>query len=245
MEDKLDIELYNTFFYNGDCYQCIEGTSCTDCGLKPDLELCKRLFCNNYTRKDNTDVVFKKLYKYPNLNKTNMENTRTVKLTLEQARELYKKDELCKSIVLNSFSKEELRALPETYEEALEIYRNTNTNYYKLINVADVNPSISTTIIDKNAPICKTPHFIFKSEELAEAFIALQQLILIRDIYNEGWEPDWNDNSLKYIIYYNENEITINWYYNISMVLAFKTAELRDKFLNNFKPLIEKAKPLL
>lgn len=30
-----------------------------------------------------------------------------------------------------------------------------------------------------------------------------------------------------------------------SHVLAFKTAELRDKFMENFSDLIEKAKPLL
>ena len=66
MEHRLDIELYNIFFNDGNCYQCIEGVNCADCGLKPDSELCKRFFCKDYTRKDNTNVVFKKLYRYPN-----------------------------------------------------------------------------------------------------------------------------------------------------------------------------------
>lgn len=247
MEDKLDIKLYNTFFNNGNCYQCIEGTSCTDCGLIPDSELCNRFFCNDYTRKDNTNVVFKKIFEYPNLNKVNMENTRTVKLTLAQARELYKKDELCKSIALNSFNKEELEesSLPETYEEALEIYRKNNDEYYTLYDTDNIHPIIEKLYIYKNSSGSKNPNFIFKSEELAEAFIALQQLILIRDIYNDGWEPDWTNGTCKYVICYDKNELVHFVSYMDQHVLYFKNNKLRNKFIKNFKPLIEKAKPLL
>ena len=33
-----------------------------------------------------------------------------------------------------------------------------------------------------------------------EAFEALKKLVILRDYYNEGWQPDWNDNATKYSI---------------------------------------------
>ena len=177
-----------------------------------------------------------------------MENIRTVKLTLEQARELYKKYELCKSIALNSFNKEELEetSLPETYEEALETYRKNNDEYYALYDTDCIFPGIKKLSIYKNSSASENPNFIFKSKELIEAFIALQQLVLIRDIYNDGWEPDWTDYiEGKYVICYDKNKLVYLTNYVDQHVLYFKNHDLRDKFVKNFKPLIEKAKPLL
>lgn len=72
------------------------------------------------------------------------------------------------------------------------------------------------------------------------------QLITLRDIYNDGWEPDWsNYDEPKYCIYGWSNTIDIDIFSSDHAILAFKTEELRDEFFKNFKDLIEKAKRLL
>lgn len=87
---------------------------------------------------------------------------------------------------------------------------------------------------------------IWPTEAEAEASIALAQLCQLRDRYNGGWKPDWgNDEEEKAcIVVYNRKEYA-DYAYRLYHVLHFKTKELRDKFMENFSDLIEKAKPLL
>lgn len=87
---------------------------------------------------------------------------------------------------------------------------------------------------------------IFPTKEEAEACVALSQLCQLRDRYNEGWKPNWNSVAeTKYVIEIFKNNIAKNIYGGKHRILAFKTEELRDKFLENFRDLIEIAKPLL
>ena len=87
---------------------------------------------------------------------------------------------------------------------------------------------------------------VFPNREEAEACLALAQLCQLRDRYNDGWKPDWNITSeTKYVIEVSKNTIVKNFYGNRHKILSFKTEELRDKFLENFRDLIETAKPLL
>ncbi|MBF1097876.1 MAG: hypothetical protein HXL37_06200 [Riemerella sp.] len=86
---------------------------------------------------------------------------------------------------------------------------------------------------------------LFPTKEEAEACVALAQLCQLRDRYNDGWKPDWKDFEEKFNIFYSENKIVKGFGYISSSVLTFKTKELRDKFLENFRNLIETAKPLL
>lgn len=87
----------------------------------------------------------------------------------------------------------------------------------------------------------------YTSEEMYNAFEALKDLIFLRDYYNGDWKPDWNDNynEMKWIIHINNNKITTDYIYSINKILCFKTMEIRDKFLNDQRKLIEIAKPLL
>lgn len=85
----------------------------------------------------------------------------------------------------------------------------------------------------------------FPTKEEAEACLALAQLCQLRDRYNDGWKPDWKNGTEKYSIYFNADKIYSGDIYKTQSVLSFKTKELRDKFLENFKGLIEIAKPLL
>ena len=86
----------------------------------------------------------------------------------------------------------------------------------------------------------------FPTKEEAEACVALAQLCQLRDIYNEGWKPNWEDyNETKYCIEFCQGRIETIDRVNCHKILTFKTEDLRDKFLENFKDLIETAKPLL
>ena len=86
----------------------------------------------------------------------------------------------------------------------------------------------------------------FPTKEEAKACLALAQLCQLRDRYNNGWKPDWkNSTETKYIIEINRDYITKTFYNHTKRILAFKTKNIRDKFLENFRDLIETAKPLL
>lgn len=86
---------------------------------------------------------------------------------------------------------------------------------------------------------------ILPNKETAEAFIALMQLIQLRDCYRQGWKPDWKNNENKFTIEIIDGEITTYWDNRRSRILSFQSIEVRDKFLENFRELIEKAKELI
>lgn len=82
-------------------------------------------------------------------------------------------------------------------------------------------------------------------ERIAEAFKSLAKLIWLRNYYNDGWQPDWNDDSDKFCIIIFKGDFTATTYSFNFRVLHFKTKEIRDKFLEEQRELLEIAKPLL
>ena len=90
------------------------------------------------------------------------------------------------------------------------------------------------------------------SEELVEATIALLKLLFLRDYYNEGWKPDWKDKSYKEILCFVtdfHNKKGFKYKFCASQteprILAFKNSEIRKRFFEEQKELLEIAKPLL
>lgn len=84
------------------------------------------------------------------------------------------------------------------------------------------------------------------TKERAEAFLALMQLIELRDAWNGDWKPDWTNGSLKkYTIEVVRRKISKTSLCYTHKVLNFKSVKLRDKFLEQFEHLIETAKELL
>ena len=117
---------------------------------------------------------------------------------------------------------EQKKSSAPSYEEALERACDKGGYYYLSDNLA------------------------VPSKELADATMALLKLLFLRDYYNKGWQPDWsNINMLKYIIIVSKEKIEIDNTYNIKRTLAFKSKEIRNKFLEEQKELLEIAKPLL
>ena len=81
-------------------------------------------------------------------------------------------------------------------------------------------------------------------------FALLKQLIICRNAYwkiageqmglDKPWEPDWSMYSeKKYCIKYSQNEIKTCEYVTESKLLAFPTKDIRNKFLESFRKLIE------
>lgn len=85
----------------------------------------------------------------------------------------------------------------------------------------------------------------YLSEKYEKAFDALNSLILLRELYNEGWKPNWNKGSIKYCIVRRGSIISEMNCISSSRVMCFKTKEIRDKFLNEQKELLEIAKELI
>lgn len=85
----------------------------------------------------------------------------------------------------------------------------------------------------------------YLNKEYEEAFDALNSLILLRELYNDGWKPNWNEGSIKYCIVRSESIILEMNCISSSRVMCFKTKEIRDKFLEEQKELLEIAKELI
>lgn len=105
------------------------------------------------------------------------------------------------------------------------------------------------SVIKEAAPIWRNSEQdknLLPDLETAEAVLALCQLIQLRECFNQGWKPDWkNYDERKYTIEFHLGEIIKDWYsVRCSTPLFFKTEELRDLFLEEFRDLVEKLKPL-
>ena len=104
--------------------------------------------------------------------------------------------------------------------------------------LSDVNTEVYSV---KTTPYTKN---IFPTKELAEAAKALAQLLQLRDRYN-GDNKGFIFLENNYCITFTNNSIEKSVYFYSQRVLAFRTKELRNEFYDNFKELIEIAKPLL
>lgn len=85
----------------------------------------------------------------------------------------------------------------------------------------------------------------FPTKELAEASLALSQLLQLRQAWIGDWIPDWTDESDKHIVFFLNGKIRKNNCLSIQHVLSFPDHQMTDDFINTFGDLIETAKPLL
>lgn len=86
--------------------------------------------------------------------------------------------------------------------------------------------------------------YIDKEYELA--FDALNSLIILRELYNEGWVPDWGDvDQEKYVIFASNYELQKGVRFQENENLYFKSEEIRDKFFEEQISLLKEASILL
>lgn len=153
---------------------------------------------------------------------------KTLKIEIPNGFEIDKDNSTFEQIVFKEIKK----AFPKTWEELKVV-----TGYYidEDSEIFMLN-SITTRNHQKN---------VFATEEQAKASIALAQLSQLREVYRNGWVPNWNDCTYKFTIHFEENKIISEYFYKTNIFLSFQDSETRDLFLKNFKDLIEQAKPLM
>ena len=107
--------------------------------------------------------------------------------------------------------------LPTTYEEAVDV----------------INYDILTRML--------------VPQNMSRPITALCNLLICRNAWWQklGWKPDWKKHDDKYVVRINGGNIISSVFLNDNFILAFPTEEVRDKFAETFKDLIEEAKELL
>ena len=214
---------------NDGCKECyfFNGNICT-------AESNQYILCSALCRYDNKSVIFKKAEGM---------GLRTIKLTLEKAKEFYKKGGELRDLALLAFTEEELTKvkLPKTWEEFCSQFNMQYGEYYIYIDssIKENSDDYRNSIFDKN---------MLPSKKAAEQHLALMQLHQLRDCYRQGWEPNWSDHKNKYCIVYNGGGVC-NYVISInaftSTFLSFQSREIAQLFLNNFRNLIEEAGDLI
>lgn len=132
----------------------------------------------------------------------------------------YEVDKENSTFELTKFKKKE-KQLPKTWEEY------TKSNEWKI-------PFVSSQVG-------------FRSEEQCEAVEALAQLSQLREVYRDGWKPDYSSPASEQycIIIEDLDNLRILKYYYLNFFLSFQSHEIAQQFLDNFRDLILKAKPLM
>ena len=152
--------------------------------------------------------------------------TKNLKIQVPEGYEIDKENSTFDEIVFKKIEDN----LPKSWEELKIVggyYVSGSSNIVYFDGVNDINKNL------------------FPTKEEAEACLALAQLCQLRDIYNDGWKPNYKDDNVKYLLYYWSDTIIKSHTTGASNLLTFKTKELRDKFLENFEDLIWVARPLL
>lgn len=121
--------------------------------------------------------------------------------------------------------KESEKELPKTWEGCIAILVDNNR-------------------LDERTIAGDSPR-LYVPKNLSKPFRALSKLLVCREVYRQGWKPNWDESKAKYVIGCEYNNIYKDKMYNLQSLLSFQSEEIRDKFLENFRNLIEEAKELI
>ena len=167
-----------------------------------------------------------------------MEN-RTIEISLATAKEWYKGDnETLKTIALQAYTEDELQmpTCVRSWEELCEKY-DKNDEYF----IGTSSDAVSSGVGIRDS---KRDRNLLATKEDAEAFVALMQLVRLRNQWWEAldWEPDYTGCNSKHFISAETNKLNIGCTIRYNRILMFPTSEVAEDFLNCFRDLIEKAK---
>ena len=153
---------------------------------------------------------------------------KTLKINVPEGYEIDREQSTFENIVFKEIKKE----LPKSWEDLENL-----KGFYVGIN-SDV------VVTCDNVLKSKINRFIFATKEQAEASIALAQLSQLREVYRDGWVPNWTKDWV-YCIVPNPTKLYVGITVDHINFLSFQQKEIAQQFLENFRELIEKAKPLL
>ena len=163
--------------------------------------------------------------------------TKELKIQIPEGYEIDKENSTFEKIV---FKKKDTkpRSWGEYYEQQIA---NKKHGYY----IDDADCSSVSVVWNEYAGADKWKN-VLPSKELTEAFLAMMQLMSLRQAWVGDWKPDWKDETrVKFIIICLENQVLFQNTYITSRSLSFPTSEMAEDFMNTFKDLLEIAKPLI
>ena len=157
--------------------------------------------------------------------------TRQIELSLDTAKRLYEQGGEYRDIALTAFKEHELIGdrLPKTWYEYCVKHGGVGDKIDESLNSA-------YTIINR---------YVFLDYKQTQAYIAKMKLHLLRDEYRQGWKPNYNIRQDKYTIIYSNNWGLTVGIYQTPRFLSFKSREIAEEFLTNFRELIEQAGDLI
>lgn len=154
---------------------------------------------------------------------------KSITIQIPEGHEIDKEKSTFKKIVFKAVKKE----LPNTWFELPKIGGYFVDGSSKINSVPQSN-------------ICLENRNIFLTEEQAEAARALAQLSQLREVYRDGWVPDWSKaDTVKYCIGSLDGKVQEITMRTLGNFLSFQSKEVSNEFYKNFKDLITKAQPLL
>lgn len=135
------------------------------------------------------------------------------------------RDQLLKQLKEMEFKK----PLPSSWEEL------SGNGGYRIMPSYSFNDS--SGIHYSQTAVCD---LTFATKKQAKSTLAKAQLSQLMKVYNDGWEPDWeNVSQSKYVIYSNACKLQTGVRYTIYNFLTFKNKDTTELFLKNFEPLIK------
>jgi hypothetical protein len=155
---------------------------------------------------------------------------KTLKIYIPEGYEIDKELSTFENIVFKEIKKD----LPKSWEEI------ENLHGFFVDYGSDIRKT--TTDVEKS----KHNRNIFATEAQAEASIALAQLSQLREVCRQGWAADYTvQTQKKWCIRFYQGTLEIEDYCSTDYFLSFQTREIASQFLDNFRDLIEKARPLM
>lgn len=214
---------------NDSCNGCIFD-SC-NCGILLNRGVIPE--CTLSNRVDKNSIIFKEIK-----DSKTMEE-RTIKVDIDTARKWYNGlDKSLHTLALQAFSENELKGsgLPNTWNEfCLE----TPIKQFEYYISADSGISQRADDVIRRIECDKN---VLPNKKSAEGHLAAMQLEQLRNRYRQGWKPNWKDSGNKYVIEYDDDNLSSDNYKHCNRFLSFQSREIRDLFVKNFKDLIELAK---
>ena len=138
---------------------------------------------------------------------------KTIKLSVEQAKELYNTNKEFRNTILHEFTDAELGIEP--------LLRDLEDLVFDRAYIKDITLGVPTE-----------KHYI--------SVIAFAKLSMLMADLDDECNVDWgDDNEAKYTIERKGNSLSRYWYYSGYHFLAFKTQSIRDAFLEKHERLIK------
>ena len=161
--------------------------------------------------------------------------TKELKITIPEGQEIDWQESAKQEKIV--FKKKDTK--PRSWEEYC---KNFKGQYYYIQNNRD---NIATSFIPNGYGLISAYKNYIPSKELAEAFLAMMQLMSLRQAWIGDWKPDWKNPDIKKWCIIFECELKVSYFYSNSRALSFPTIEMAVDFMNYFKDLLEVAKPLI